>query len=260
MQEINNEPIITVVIPSFNQGQFLDDALASIFSQNINIEVMLVDGGSTDNTKFVIEKWNDRLTWWRSKKDSGQAAAINEGVARGHAPYVCWLNSDDMLLPEGLINMLQALQDNPSAPAVYGRSNIINEEGTTTGKYHTRAFSTQQLAIRCFISQPASLIRRNVWEAIGGLDTRYHMALDYDLWWRIYRQFGELLYLPKLIACDRHHHETKTSNFRSLHYREAMQILSKHYGRVPLKWYLAWPYAVWGRTTLKHLKEIIRTR
>ena len=251
----NTSPLITLVIPSYNQGRFLDETLASVFEQNISIEVMLADGGSTDNTISIINKWQDKLTWWRSEKDTGQAAAINEGIAQGQAPYVCWLNSDDTLLPGGLAKMLKALQENPTAPAVYGRCKITNETSQVTGEYSTKLFSEKSFAIRCFISQPASLIRREVWERVGGLDTHYDMALDYDLWWRIYRQFSELLYLPEFVACTRHHDETKTSNFRSRNYREAMQLLTKHYGKVPLKWYIAWPYAVWGRSILQAFKK-----
>jgi len=254
----SQSPLITLVVPSFNQGRFLDAALASIFEQDINIEVMLADGGSTDETMSVIDKWQDQLSWWRSEKDGGQAAAINEGIARGSAPYVGWLNSDDLLLPGGLATMLHALQSNPQIPAVYARSQIINEVGKATGVYRTEPFNERKFANHCFISQPASLIRRQVWESVGGLDTSYDMALDYDLWWRIYRQYSELVYLPKFVACDRHHDETKTASFRSLHYREAMQLLKQHYGSVPLKWYLAWPYAVWGRATAKSLRQLLK--
>ena len=251
----NKKPLITLVVPSLNQGRFLDAALTSIFEQDISVEVMLADAGSTDETVDIIEKWSSQLTWWRSEKDAGQAAAINEGIARGSAPYVGWLNSDDLLLLGGLATMLHALQNNPQIPAVYGRSQIIDEEGQAIGEYRTEPFNERKFANRCFISQPASLIRRQVWESVGGLDTNYDMALDYDLWWRIYRQYSELLYLPKFVACDRHHDETKTASFRSLHYREAMQLLKQHYGSVPLKWYLAWPYAVWGRAAAKLFRQ-----
>jgi hypothetical protein len=160
MAPVADAPIVTLVVPSLNQGRFLDAALASIFSQDISIEVMLADGGSSDDTMAVIEKWQDRLSWWRSSPDAGQAAAINEAMLRGKAPFVGWLNSDDLLLPGGLAAMLDALRANPSAPAVYGRCHIINASGNITGEYHTSAFSERQLARRCFISQPASLIRR----------------------------------------------------------------------------------------------------
>ena len=258
MKPVTEHPVVALVVPSLNQGQFLDTALASIFEQDLSVEVTLADGGSTDETMAVIEKWRDRLSWWRSAADAGQAAAINEAMMHGSAPYVGWLNSDDLLLPGGLAAMVDALHNNPSAPAVYGRCRIINDDGDVTGEYRTATFSERQLAIRCFIAQPASLVRRQVWQAVGGLDASYSMALDYDLWWRIYRQAGELFYLPEFVACTRHHDTTKTVSFRTRHYREAMQVLSRHYGRVPLKWYLAWPYAVWGRAAARQFRQYWR--
>ena len=87
------KPLVTIAVPSFNQGKFLDDALASIFRQDVLAEVFVLDGGSSDNSIEVIRKWEHRLGGWRSHVDDGQAAAINEGIAQGHARYVCWLNS-----------------------------------------------------------------------------------------------------------------------------------------------------------------------
>jgi len=254
MQAENEKAMVTLAVPSLNQGRFLDDALSSIFNQDVPVEVMLADGGSTDETQTVIDAWQGRLTWWRSSPDTGQSAAINEAMALGRAPYVAWLNSDDMLLPGSLKRMVNALQDAPSAPAVYGRSRIIDEYGERLGEYRTLPFSESKLAVRCFISQPATLIRREIWDVVGGLNPDYSMALDYDLWWRIYRQAGPLHYVPLLVACSRTHDATKTMRFRSLHYREAMQVLSRHYGKIPLKWYLAWPYAVWCRAMARKIR------
>lgn len=92
---------MTIAVPSFNQGRFLDDALASIFQHEVPAEVFVLDGGSVDHTIEIIQKWEHRLAGWRSRADEEQAAAINEGIALGRAPYVCWLNSDDWFLPGG---------------------------------------------------------------------------------------------------------------------------------------------------------------
>ena len=90
--------LVTIVVPSFNQGIYLDKCLDSIFSQNIPVEVFVMDGGSTDITLEVIKKWELKLAGWRSRKDEGQSAAINEGMKMGTAPFCCWLNSDDYFL------------------------------------------------------------------------------------------------------------------------------------------------------------------
>ncbi|WP_459570339.1 glycosyltransferase family 2 protein [Cupriavidus sp. 8B] len=243
-------PLITITVPSFNQGRFLDQALASIFSQKIPVEVFVLDAGSTDNSLAVINKWESRLAGWRSHPDEGQAAAINEGIANGRAPYVCWLNSDDFYLPDGLSNMLYELENHPGVPAVYGRSWNFQEKSGRRHPVWTEPFDERRLALRCIVSQPATLIRRSAWEAVGGIDPRLQMCMDYDLWWRLYKQIGPMLMFDQFVASNREHMHTKTRSRRRDHYREAMATVRQHYGRVPLKWWLYQPYAVWFKSIL----------
>ena len=110
-----------------------------------------------------------------------------------------------------------------------------------------RPFSARWFANYCFITQPATLIRRTAWESVGGLDPTLHMAMDYDLWWRLYKTCGPLCFVDEYTAVNREHAKTKTGTLRRLHYREAMNVVRRHHGRVPMKWWLAQPYAVWYR-------------
>lgn len=242
------DPLVTIAVPSFNQGRFLDDALESIFQQEVPVEVFVLDGGSSDETLEVIRKWEHLLAGWRSHPDGGQAAAINEGIASGRAPYVCWLNSDDWFLPGGLAKLLGEFEKFPDAPAVYGRCwNMVEKSGRQYPVW-VEPFNEHRLARRCIISQPATLIRRSSWEAVGGVDANLHMAMDYDLWWRLFKQVGSLQFLDDFVAVNREHEDTKTKTQRRRHYQEAMRVVRKHYGRVPLKWWLAQPYAVWFKS------------
>ena len=243
----SERPIVTVAVPSYNHGRFLDEALASIFGQGVPVEVMLADGGSTDETLQVIQKWKDKLAWWRSGPDGGQSAAINEAISRGCAPYVCWLNADDTFLPGGLQAMVDALESHPDAPATYAKCWTTNAAGKRLMPYLTGPFSVRMLANRCFITQPATLVRRQAWEKVGGIDESFHFALDYELWWRLYKAGGKFIYLRQYVATTRAHLDTKTASQRKKHVLEAMRAVRRHYGRVPLKWYLAWPYSVWAR-------------
>ena len=238
------KPLITIAIPSFNQGAFLDDALLSIFQQKMPVEVFVMDGGSTDNSIDVIQKWQDQLAGWRSHADQGQSAAINEGISLGSAPYVCWLNSDDWVLPGGLGLLLEALENRLDTPAVYARAlNFVEKSGKFTPVW-VEAFNERRLALRCIISQPATLIRRSAWDLVGGVDETLQLAMDYDLWWRLYKTIGSLHFIDNLVAVNRDHQNTKTKTQRRQHYREAMQVVKHHYGRIPLKWWLTQPYSV----------------
>lgn len=241
-------PCVTIAIPVYNQANFLEKALSSVFEQTIPVEVFVMDGGSTDGSMDIVHAWAHRLAGWRSRSDDGQSAAINEGIAQGSAPYVCWLNSDDWLLPTGLAKLVDFLKNNPASPAVYGRTwNLIEQTGKMTPAW-VEGFDEDRLALRCIISQPATLIKRAVWEQVGGLDTTLHMAMDYDLWWRIYKQAGPLKFLDDFIAVNRDHSATKTNTKRQLHYREAIKVIRKYYGSVPIKWWIFQPYAVWFKT------------
>ena len=236
-----NTPQITVVVPSLNQGQYLNETLSSIFQQEVSVEVFVMDGGSTDTTLEVISKWDNQLTGWRSRQDSGQAAAINEGVALGTAPYVCWLNSDDFFYPGGLTQLLSSMEMQREKSMVYGKCWAVNQQGKKISPYITTRFSPRLFANFCFIAQPATLITRNAWEQAGGLNEAMEMAFDYDLWWRLYTANGNPTYCRQFIAATRMHAETKTANQLELHYKESSELVSRHWGKTPLKWRTALP-------------------
>ncbi|MEB0140845.1 MULTISPECIES: glycosyltransferase family 2 protein [unclassified Undibacterium] len=251
----NIKPVITIAVPSFNQGQFIDDALASIFSQNIPVEVYVADGGSTDNSVEVIKKWEHKLAGWRSAPDNGQTAAINECIAKGSAPYVAWLNSDDVYLEGGLNALLAAFTSAPDSPVVYGRVWNTDKNLKKLERIKTEPFSRVRLASRCIISQPGTLMRRDAWERVDGADETLGMSMDYDLWWRLSERIGPFRYIEVDVAINRDHEETKTNTKRHQHYSESMAIVKKYYGSVPLRWWAAWPISVWWRSLKGHVSR-----
>lgn len=248
-------PQVTIAVPSYNQGEYLGEALQSIFGADLPVEVFVADGGSEDDSLAVIEHWKSQLAGWRSYPDRGQAAAINECIARGTAPYVAWMNSDDGYLPGGLAYLVEQLEKHPEWPAVYGRVWNADKRLLPTSRVWVEPFSERAMAMRCIISQPATLIRRTAWEAVGGLDEELQLAMDYDLWWRLYREFGPLGLVEQDIAVNRLHEGTKTRTQRKRHYDEAMAVVRKYHGRVPIKWWIYWVVAVWFRSILTPQKS-----
>jgi glycosyltransferase involved in cell wall biosynthesis len=244
-------PRVTVAVPSLNHARFLERTLESIFAQGIEVEVFVMDAGSDDGTLGVIGRFQSRLAGWRSSPDAGQAAAINEGIARGSAPYVCWLNSDDWWREGALARLVECLERHPNAPFAYGRAcNFDDATGRTRMNLEVWPFREWLFARFCTVAQPATLVRRSAWEAVGGLDESLHLAMDYDLWWRLYKRFGRPPFMHHVLAMNRRHAGTKTTSRRQEHYDEAIAVVKRHYGRVPLKWYLAQPFSVWLRSKI----------
>jgi GT2 family glycosyltransferase len=210
-----------------------------IAQTGVNLQVALVDGGSTDQTSEILPLYRGKFHYFRTCPDNGQAAAINEGVSHlKNTAYVGWLNADDLLLPNGLELMASFLDHHPEYIAVFGKAHIIDEGGKIIGEYPTKPFNKKTFAMGCTISQPASLIRRSAWNAVGGVDESIQTCMDYDLWWRL-SKIGPIGYLEEFVACTRDHPQSKTRTQRKIVNDEAISILLRHYGMVPRNWCMA---------------------
>ena len=251
-------PWVTVAVPSYNQGRFLDATLRSIFAQSVPIEVMLADGGSTDETQDVIAQWRHQLAWWRSAPDEGQAASINEAIGRGRAPFVCWMNSDDLFLPYGLAALVQTLQANPGTAVAYGGCRLIDENGDLIGLCRGREVSERSLSRRTVVPQPASLIRREAWEKVSGLKENLHLSLDYDLWWRLYRSGAKFTRIGMDVAAARFHANAKSFTKPREMYEEAKSVVHEHYGSVPVSWRIKEPFSVQARKQGTVFESVMR--
>lgn len=231
---------IAIAVPNLNQGQFLAAALESIRATSAPLVIAVTDAGSTDGSLDVLKAWEKQLTYWRSRPDAGQAAAINEGVrvlcdVRPDVDAVGWLNADDVLTDGGLDALYQALRDNPGWSAVAARGMCLSETGASMGEIPTAPFSVEGFAHACTICQPATLIRRSAWDAIGGLDASLHMCFDYDLWWRL-AHVGPIGWIDRVAAGSRDHQDTKTRQRREEYFREAMALVRRETGAVSWHW------------------------
>lgn len=215
---------LSIVTPSFQQAKYLEQTITSVLSsQRLPDEYFVIDGGSTDGSLEIIQRYAERLTGWVSEKDRGQANAINKGFAMCSGDVLGWLNSDDTIEPEAYTQILQAFERDPDLAIVYGNVNSIDAEGTIFNRQTFKQFSITDLACFNIISQPAVFFRRSAWEAAGQLDESYHYLLDHHLWLRLATQ-GKTLYLPKVLANARYHADAKNIAAAAKFGEEAFRI------------------------------------
>ena len=217
--------LVSLITPSFNQARYLEDTIQSVLSQDYpHIEYMLIDGASTDGSVEIIKKYENRLAFWISEKDNGQADAINKGFARAKGDIYAWVNSDDYYLPRAISTAVKFLEENPDVVLVYGDMLAVDEQGQTTNILKYKQLSLEDLLCFQIIGQPTVFFRREAFEKAGGLDTTFHFLLDHHLWIRIAQQ-GKILYIPQTWAAARYHAEAKNRAKAAEFGREAFRIL-----------------------------------
>lgn len=204
------EPLISIVVPSFNQGRYIEQTLCSILGQQYpRLEVIVIDGGSTDETLEVVRRYESRLAHFVSEKDNGQASAINKGFRLAKGDILGWLNSDDLYMPCALAKVAQALHPVPARKLVYGGCLNFFEGERRASAYLPPAYDAKKLRYRLFINQPSSFWTRNLWEAAGELDESLHYVLDWE-WFIRASEVGEFATLSEHLALYRFHAAHKT--------------------------------------------------
>jgi len=181
-------PKISIVTPSFNQGQFLEETILSVIGQGYpNLEYILIDGGSTDNSAEIIRKYEGRLAYWVSESDGGMYEAIQKGFAKSTGEIMGWINSDDILHRNALFTIAE-LFTLPGVSWIQGIPNVIDEKGRLVqtinlGPWSELRFYTDDYCIQ----QESTFWRRELWNNAGGyISTEYKLAGDYELWSRFF--------------------------------------------------------------------------
>ena len=174
-------PLVSIVTPSFNQAPFLEETIRSVLEQDYEpIEYVVVDGGSTDGSVDIIRRYEDRLAWWTSEPDRGQAHALNKGFASSTGELMGFLNSDDTLLPGAVTRLVAALEREPHALVAFGDAVFVDERLGTTRVGRPGAWGAEPMALRAggTVIQPSSLWRRRAWELAGPFDESYHFWFE----------------------------------------------------------------------------------
>lgn len=229
------QPKISIITPSYNQGRYIEETIESVLAQDYpDIEYIVVDGGSTDETIDILKKYDAKLRWI-SEKDNGQSDAIIKGFKMAKGEIIAWLCSDDIYLPGAVTRIVEFFKSNGDVGLVYGKSHYIDEEGKVTGEYPSAGFDAERMAVFNMISQPSAFFKKEAYDKAAGVDVALTYAMDYDLWLRL-AKVAKVEYLREFFSSYRLHRESKTvSNVHALKQsKEILDTVQKHFGFAPL--------------------------
>lgn len=224
-------PLVSIVTPSLNQGRFIEETILSIKNQSYpNIEHIIVDGGSTDNTLDIIKKYVGSYNMqWISEPDEGQSDAINKGWRISKGEIIAYLNSDDTYMPWAVDTAVKFLIEHPDVAMVYGDCNIIDDRSVVVGQCRTTEFDLGKMLCGLHgIPQPATFLRISVIDKIGYLNTNLHYAMDYDYWIRIGLKL-KICSIPQVIANFRMYSGSKSVSEKEKILDDLLYILNKFF-------------------------------
>jgi glycosyltransferase involved in cell wall biosynthesis len=205
-----NWPKISIVTPSFNQGAYIERTILSILNQNYpNIEYIIIDGGSVDNTVEIIEKYSDKISYWVSEKDSGQSNAINKGFRISSGEIVAWLNSDDFYTAGILKKIATIFLENEKANIISCQTIRIDESGNFIRQADVPSTSFNDIFFWNYhLPQPGTFFKKKLIEKVNYLDENLHFSMDYDLWFKFAKE-TDFLIREEIAAIELLHSKTK---------------------------------------------------
>ena len=228
-------PRISIITPSFNQVEFLERTIRSVVEQDYpNIEYIVIDGGSTDGSVELIKRYENRLAYWVSEKDRGQAHAINKGLQRATGDWVAWQNSDDSYYPGVLLQFAAAVEANSAAQVIIGNMNLIDRDDLILRDLkYVRPTYKSLLSEGMILANQSTFWQRSVHQELGLLSENFDCAFDYEWFLRLLANNRSTMHVNETWGALRVHGDTKTSNRQDVFDREFEQILS---GREPSAW------------------------
>lgn len=243
----NNLPKVTIVTPSYNQADFLEETMLSVLNQSYpNIEYIVVDGGSKDGSVDIIKKYEERLAWWVSESDNGQSDAINKGFKGATGQIYNWLNSDDVLYPDAVKTAVHFMQKHPDNEVVYGDRVVIDQNSNILDVFEPLTVTRSSSRFLLRIPQEVTFFTADLWHRVNGLNEELHYVMDSDLWFRFLEE-TTFYHIPVFMGAYREHEESKSvfgigrnKNERAL---EEIRFLKQNYStflsgiKILRKWY-----------------------
>lgn len=253
----HEKPLVSIITPSFNQGAFIESTILSVLGQDYaNIEYIVMDGGSTDATVKILEKYSDPISFWESKPDNGQTDAIIKGFEKAKGKYITWLCSDDVLEPSMISTSVAFLERDPGIVMTYGDRTRLDVKGNMIGYHRYCGFRPWLLKWGFAIPQETSLIRTSAYRQTEGLDASLKMAMDFDIFCKL-SKVGKIAHIPAFLGRFRSHannkstvfdHEVANSGFEKGAPYELSRVYQKHFNA-------AFPVSKWNRVS--QLNELL---
>lgn len=231
-------PKISIITPSYNQALYLEATICSVLEQGYpNLEYIVIDGGSTDDSLEIIKRYAKYLTYWISEKDNGQYHAINKGFAKSSGEIMAWLNSDDMYHRNALFSVAEIFDNFAEISWLQGANTQFDETGRCVRAFSSRDWSKYNFYLGNFkwIQQESTFWRRTLWEKAGGyVDDSLHMAGDYELWLRFFR-YSKLYVTDALIGGFRFRGSEQKSLDLDKYYQEVDLVLNREIETLPIE-------------------------
>lgn len=221
-------PRVSVIIPSYNQGEYLEAAIRSVLCQDYpNLECLVLDGGSQDESAEIITHYQSALAYSRSQPDAGQSAAVNEGAQNATGSIMSFLNSDDMLAPGAIATAVEALSAAPEIMLVHGHRILIDAKDQVAGWTHSAPFDPKHTLYT--INSETAYWRRSIYEELGGFNESLRFALDLEFFCRIYVQHPIKL-VDEYLGYYRFHSQSKSETISDIGASEASEHWQKIFG------------------------------